>query len=146
MYWKGQQSIYMLKFKDVHRFDPVKLLISLCDKTWMDILGFDRRLVIIAGEYIVDSPLCIIINDSLPNGTFPCDWELAGISPVYKNNGDINDMSNYRPNSEIGYIAKRVKQLVRFQLLSYREEHAFISMDHSVYLNSLRPSDAYMRQ
>ena len=85
--WKGQQSIYTFKFKDMHRFDLVKLLISLSDKTGMDILGFDRRLVRIAGEHIVDSPLCII-NDSLSNGTSPDDWKLARVTPVYKNNGD----------------------------------------------------------
>ena len=62
--------IYTLKFLDVQRNDLIELLISFSDKTGMDILGFDRRLVRIAGEHIVDSLLCII-NDSLSNGTFP---------------------------------------------------------------------------
>ena len=109
------------------------LLISLSDKTGMDILGFDRKLVRIAGEHIVDSLLCIM-NDSLSNGIFPDDWKIARVTPVYKNNGDINIMSNYRPISVIGHIAKLVEQLLRSQLVSYLEEHAFISTDQSAYL------------
>ena len=131
--WKGQESIYMFKFTDVERNDLIELLISLSDKTGMDILGFDRRLVRLAGEHIVDSLLCII-NDSLSSGTFPDDWKLARVTPVYKNNGDVNIMSNYRPISVIGHIAKMVEQLVRSQLVSYLEEHAFISPDQSAYL------------
>ena len=99
----------------------------------MDILGFDRGLVRIAGEHIVDSLLCII-NDSLSNGTFPDDWKLARVPPVYKNNGDVNIMSNYSPISVIGHIAKMVGQLVHSQLVAYLEEHAFISTDQSAYL------------
>ena len=131
--WKGQASIYTFKFKDVQRIDLMTLLISLSDKTGMDILGFDRKLVRIAGEHIVDSLLCII-NDSLSNGTFPDDWKIARVTPVYENNGDINIMSNYRSISVIGHIAQVVEQLVRSQLVSYLEEHAFISTDQSVYL------------
>ena len=108
--WKGQESIDMFKFADVERNDLIELLISLSDKTGMDILGFDRRLVRLAGEHIVDSLLCII-NDSLSSGTFPDEWKLAWVTPVYKNNGDVNIMSNYRPISVIGHIAKMVEQL-----------------------------------
>ena len=101
----------------------------------MDTLGFDGRLVRLAGEHMVDSLLCII-NDSLSSGTFPDDWKLARVNPVYKNNGNVNIMSNYRPISVIGNIAKIVEQLVRSQLVSYLEEHAFISPDQSAYLKA----------
>ena len=93
-------------------------------------MGFDRRLVRLAGEHIVDSSLCII-NDSLSSGTFPDDWKLVR---VYNNIGDENIMSNYRPISVIGNIAKMVEQLVRLQLVLYLEEHAFISPAQSAYL------------
>ena len=53
---------------------------------------------------------------------------------VHKNNGDVHIMSNYRPISVIGHIAKMVEQLVRFQLVAYLEEHAFISTDQPAYL------------
>ena len=127
---KGHESIYMFKLIDVERNDLIELLIPLSDKKGMDILGFDRKLARLAGEHIVDSLLCII-NDSLSSGTFPDDWKLARVTPVYKNNGDVNIMSNYRPISVIGHIAKMMEQLVRFQLVSYLEQHAFISPDQS---------------
>ena len=43
-------------------------------------------------------------------------------------------MSNYRPISVIGHIAKMVEQLVRSQLVRYLEEHSFITPDQSAYL------------
>ena len=130
---KGQESIYTSKFTNVQHDELTTPLMSLSDKTGMGILGFDRKLVRIAGEYIVDSLLCII-NYSPSNGTFPDDWKLARVIPVYKNNGDVNTMSNYRPISVIGHIAKMVGQVVRSQLVSYLDEHAFVSPDQSAYL------------
>ena len=131
--WKGQESIYTFKFNDIQRSDLLDLFISLSDKTGMDILGFDRKLIKIAGHHIADS-LLYIINDSLSNGVFPEDWKLARVTPVFKNNGDVDAMSNYRPISVIGHIAKMVEQLVRSQLVNYLEEHSFITPDQSAYL------------
>ena len=53
------------------------------------------------------------------------------VLPLFKNNGDVNIMSNYRPISVIGHIAKMVDQLVSSQLVSYLKKHAFISPDQS---------------
>ena len=82
--------------------------ISLSDKTGMDILGFDRKLIMIAGQHIADS-LLYIINDSLSLiefflriGNFP-EWLL-----YLKHNGDVDVMSNCRPISVIEHIAKMV--------------------------------------
>ena len=99
----------------------------------MDILGFDRKLIKITGQHIVDS-LLYIINESLLHGTFPDEWKLARVTPVFKNSGDVDVMSNYRPISVIGHIAKMVEQLVRSQLVRYLEEHSFITPDQSAYL------------
>ena len=79
--WKGQESIYTFEFNDIQRADPLELFISLSDKTGMDILGFDRKLIKITGHHIADS-LLYIINDSLSNGVFPDDWKLARVTPV----------------------------------------------------------------
>ena len=46
-------------------------------------LLFDRKLIKIAGQYIVDS-LLYIINDSLLHVTYPDEWELARVTPVFK--------------------------------------------------------------
>ena len=86
-------------------------------------LLFDRKLIKIAGQYIVDS-LLYIINDSLLHVTYPDEWELARVTPVFKT---VNVMSNYRSISAMGHIAKMVEQLVLSQLVRYLEEHSFIT-------------------
>ena len=43
-------------------------------------------------------------------------------------------MSNYRPISVIGHIAKIVEQLIRTQLVDYLDEHSFITPDQFAYL------------
>ena len=46
-------------------------------------LLFDRKLIKSVGQYIVDS-LLYIINDSLLHVTYPDEWELARVTPVFK--------------------------------------------------------------
>ena len=131
--WKGQESIYTFKFNEIQRTDLLRLFTLLSDKTGMDILGFDWKLIKIAGQHIFDS-LLYIINDSLLHGTFPDEWKLARVTPVFNNSGDVDVMYNYRPISVIGHIAKMMEQLVRSQLVRYSEEHSFITPDQSAYL------------
>ena len=131
--WKGQESIYTFKFKEIQRTYLLRLFTSLSDKTGMDIMGSDRKLIKMSGQHIVDS-LLYIINYSLLHGTFPDKWKLARVIPVFKNNGDVDVMSNYRPISVTGHITKMVEQLVRSQLVRYLEEHSFITTDQSAYL------------
>ena len=56
------------------------------------------------------------------------------MTPVFKNSGDVDVMSNYWLISVIGHIAKMVEQLVQSQLIRYLEEHSFITPDQSAYL------------
>ena len=86
-------------------YDLLQLFISLSDKTGIDILGFDRKIVKIAGHHIADS-LLYIMNESLSNGIFHEDWKLARVTPAFKNNGDVDVMSNYRPIFVLGHIEK----------------------------------------
>ena len=38
-------------------------------------------------------------NKSLKSGVFAQDWKNARVTPVYKDDGDINDENDYRPIS-----------------------------------------------
>ena len=127
------RKVYILLNSMIFRGGPFTTFMSLSDTTGMDILGFDRKLIKIAGHNIADS-LLDIINDSFSSGLFPEDWKLARVTPVFNNNGDVDVMSNYRPISVIGHIAKMVEHLVRTQLVNYLEEHSFITPDQSAYL------------
>ena len=70
---------------------------------------------------------------SIPS-VFEQDWKNARVTPIYKDDGDINDENNYRPISVIGHFAKMIKSLVSYQIIDFLEEHSFISMDQSAYL------------
>ena len=55
-------------------------------------------------------------------GTFPDDWKLAKVTPIFKQ-GDRSDMNNYHPISVISAIAKVFERLVYNQLSSYLSEN-----------------------
>ena len=43
--------------------------------------------------------LANVINKSLKSDVFEQDWKNAIVTPIYKDDGDINDENNYRPIS-----------------------------------------------
>lgn len=57
------------------------------------------------------SPLTIIFNLSLLQGTFPAIWKIAHVTPIYKS-GDRSDCSNYRPISILSGLAKLLEKVV----------------------------------
>ena len=73
---------------------------------------------------VISKSLESVVNSSLDNGIVHDDWEKARVTPVYKNEGEINDENNFRP---ISVIASK-------QVIQYLEDYAFISMDQSAYL------------
>jgi hypothetical protein len=52
------------------------------------------------------------------SGTFPCEWKISKVSPVYKT-VPREDMNNYRPISVISIIAKTMEKLVYNQLYEH---------------------------
>ena len=53
------------------------------------------------------------------SGVFEQGWTGAKDTPVYKDDGDINDENNYRPISVISHIAKMVEALVSYQGIDF---------------------------
>ena len=106
---------------------------SLPNESNNDILGID--LVLLKGfvPYISIS-LANVISKSLKSGAFEQNWKNARVTPICTDGGDINDKNNYRPISVIDHIAK-IEPLVSYQTTDFLEEHSFISMDQSAYLN-----------
>ena len=60
-----------------------------------------------------------MIHKSLESGVFEQDWKNARVTPIYKDDGDINDENNYRPISVVGHIAKMTESLVSYQILDF---------------------------
>ena len=83
---------------------------------------------------VISKSLESVVNSSLENGIVHDDWKKAMVTPVYKNEGEINYENNFRPISVISHIAKMIERLVSKQVIKYLEDHAIISMDQSAYL------------
>jgi hypothetical protein len=60
----------------------------------------------------------MVFNKSIVSGTFPCEWKISKVTPVYKT-GPREDMNNYRQISVISIIAKTMEKLVHNQLYEY---------------------------
>ena len=88
---------------------------SLPNKSNNDIMGMHLVLWRESAPYISIS-LANVINKSLKPGVFEQDWKNAGMTPIYKDDGDINDENNYRPISVIDHIAKMIESLVSYQI------------------------------
>ena len=86
-----------------------------------------------SAPYISES-LARVTNTSLESGVFEQDLKNARVSPIYRDDGNVNDENNYRPISVIGHIAKMVESLVSYQIIDFLESYSFISMDQSAYL------------
>ena len=120
--FKIYQTIYFGKVQKVFTLsvspryltrDIEKYLSSQPKKSNNDILGIDVVLLNESDPYISES-LARVINKSLESGVFEQDWKNARVSPIYKDDGNVNDENNYRPISVTGHIAKMVESLVSF--------------------------------
>ena len=65
----------------------------------------------------ISKSLANVINASLESGVFEQDWKNARVTPVYKDDGDINDENNYRPIYVIGHITKMIESPVCYQII-----------------------------
>ena len=70
--------------------DIVTYLGSLPNRSNNVLLGMDIVLLKESAPYISIS-LANVINKSLESGVFEQDWKNARVTPIYKDDGDIND-------------------------------------------------------
>ena len=105
VFWRGPKSIHSFRFKKMSKDDIKTYLRSPPNRSKNDILGLDLDLLKESAPYI-SFPLANVINKPLKSGVFNQDWENARVTPIYKDDGDIDDENYYRPISVIGHIAK----------------------------------------
>ena len=117
-FWTGPKSIHSFCFKRMSSADIVTYLGSLPNRSNNDILCMDLVLLKESVPYISIS-LANVINKSLEAGVFEQDWKNARVTPIYKDDGDINDENNYRPISVISHIAKMIESLVSYQIVDF---------------------------
>ena len=131
--WKLPESIYTFKFSRISVDGVYKLLSALPDRSNNDILDFDAKLLRMTAPIIAPS-LTMIFNASIMNSYFVNDWKFAKVLPAYKGKGNAHDKINYRPLSLVMHIAKILERIIQIQLMTYMDEHAFITIDQSAYL------------
>ena len=78
-----------------------------------------------------------IINWSLSSGEVPPSLKLAAIKPVLKkHNLDPEDLSNYRPISNLPFLAKILEKVVTLQLHDHLHSHHL----YESFQSGFRPS------
>ena len=76
---------------------------------------------------LISPYISITFNCCLTTGTFPDDWKLAKVIPIF-NQGDRSDMNNYHPISAISAIAKVFERIVyNPRLSSYLSKNNILS-------------------
>ncbi len=131
--WKLPKSIHQFRFYEITQTMVLKELKGIPDKSNIDVLGIDGKILRIAASCISES-LTHLFNLSLCTGIIPTDWKKARVVPIYKGKGKQSDKSNYRPISMISHISKILEREVQQQLLYYLIKHSFITKDQSAYL------------
>ena len=75
-----------------------------------------------------------IFNNSLSNGTFPSEFKSALIRPLLKRpNLDTDELKNYRPVSNLDFVAKVLEKLVIIRLEEHMETHSLHDPMQSAY-------------
>ena len=75
-----------------------------------------------------------LFNSSLASGIFPQCFKSALVTPILKKRClDHNDLNNYRPVSNLCFIAKILEKLVHSQVSSYLNSHNLYNTCQSAY-------------
>ena len=83
------------------------LLSKLCKSKATGLDNISAKLLREWPDLIAES-LTYIFSQSLLTGIFPVEWKSARVTPLYKNSGNRNDPTNYRPISVIPVVAKTI--------------------------------------
>ena len=74
---------------------------------------------------VISISLADLFNLSIITNTFPHDWKVAKVFPLYKS-GELNDPNNFRPIYALLTIARVFERLVCEQMYAYFAENNLI--------------------
>lgn len=133
LHWTQPDCLYTLQLSELDENDIHSDLSSLSSDSNLDILSFDSQLLKLGADVLVSS-LTVLFNMSIKSGSIPNDFKKARVTPIYKGKGSTDDPGSYRPISGVPHIAKLLEKQVQAQLLSYFEQHDFITCHQSAFL------------
>ena len=76
---------------------------------------------------LISISLTHLFNQSIKTGILPDEWKSARVTPLYKNAGKRNDMTNYRPISIVPVVAKVFERIIYDQLYEYLNDNKLLS-------------------
>ena len=79
-------------------------------------------------------PLSFIFNLSFQTSELPFDWLCAKVTPIFKNKGTPQSVSNYRPISLTSIACKVMERLIRDKLVTYFSNNNIISKEQHGFL------------
>ena len=116
------------QFREVTENEVFNLLSNIATNKATGLDKIPAKLVKISAPFITKH-LSIIFNQSLSQGTFPYDWKISKVTPIYKK-GPKHDMNNYRPISVISTIAKVMEKIAHNQLYLYLQNENILLCLH----------------
>ena len=83
-----------------------------------------------------------IFNDIIENGTFPTEWNIGVIKPIYKQKGDKKSPANYRGITLTGCLAKLLTSILQNRLNKFIEKHDALNPEQFGFRPNSRTTDS----
>ena len=122
----GERKGTELKFEQVTKEDVVKLIRKMEAKRSTGHDGISNFVLKSIAEGIAE-PLTLIINHIIKTETFPKEWKLAKVVPIYKNKGNPEEITNYRPISLLPTMSKIIEKILDKQIRDYMNKNEYFA-------------------
>ena len=83
-----------------------------------------------------------IFNDIIENGTFPTEWNLGVIKPIYKQKGDKKSPANYRGITLTSCLGKLFTCILQNRLNKFIEKHDVLNPEQFGFRPNSRTTDS----
>lgn len=74
----------------------------------------------------ISTPIAILLNKSMREGTIPKDWKQAYVTPIYKK-GPKSIAENYRPISLTSVVCKLMESFIKYTIMNHLRNEKLMS-------------------
>ena len=128
----GTTAATFSSFEKVSQLKVKECILNAAPKS-CELNPIPSKILIECLDFILPSPTDLF-NSSLASGIFPQCFKSALVTPILKKRClDHNDLNNYRPVSNLCFIAKILEKLVLSQVSSYLNSHNLYNIWQSAY-------------
>ena len=118
---KTKKNSAKFVFRKIQPNQIIKLLSKLKNGKASGLNLISNKFLKISKDIIAQS-LCDIFNASIESKTFPDDFKIAIVTPIFKE-GEKDELGNYRPISVISSVARVFEKLIYYQLYEFFTKH-----------------------